>query len=579
MSAASAFVRRALRATVLVAALLVVGSLSSAAAAPRVAQPGIAAIRFAGEDYPRTNLPQYATVFLGPARSDDLEYIKRYGPNTRVLQWNNITYLTTACGDPTPPDCAAAVSYSEALAHDRSCGCGPREQWILRDAAGQPIGYKNYPKEYYANPASSSYQQRARSNLLRSLTASSPQWDGVNLDDIEKNYYNSAGNPIHGTNDSPLYPNNASYTAAFRSLLDYVGPYLRQRGFYLAGNAAVANDVSGSETRAWWADLADDFDGYTQEYFEQHGNNGSLAYNGNVSDSDYNDRLNFPEIANSLGKDFFGGMHYDRLCDVGPSCTLSEAMMYGMAAFRLTWDGGGGGYRMQQTGLIDPWNAAWTKDIGRPAGGRYRVAGGWRRDYTEGTVIVNPNAPGDGAITFNLGASYVDPNGNRVRSVTLRPVSAMILSKSESGEPPPSTSYYNLVARQSGKCLDITGGSDLDGTNAIQWSCNGGDNQRWRLVASGGGYSELVARDSGKCLDIEGGSDLDGANAIQWSCNGGDNQRWRLVATGDGYYQLAVRDSGKCLDIAGGSDLDAANAIQWTCNGGNKQQWRLVPAG
>ena len=89
-------------------------------------------------------------------------------------------------------------------------------------------------------------------------------------------------------------------------------------------------------------------------------------------------------------------MHYDGLCATGPACTLSEAMMYGEAAFKLKWDGSGGGYRMQQTGSIDPWNAAWTQNIGTPTGAMYAVSKGWRRDYTAGTVIVNPKAPSAG---------------------------------------------------------------------------------------------------------------------------------------------------------------------------------------
>jgi hypothetical protein len=407
-------------------ALLVVMSLSSASAATPVAVPGIAAIRLGGENYAQTHLPQYETVFLGPGRLWDLSYIKRYTSRTRVLQWTNISFLSKACGNPAPPTCPTAVGFSEALAHDQA---NPSDPWILRDAAGNPIGYRAYPGEVYANPGSASYQLRAGQNLIRSLTASTPHWNGVNLDDVERNYYNSAGNPIHGTAPSPSYPTNESWYPAAKSLFTSVGSHLRQQGFYVAGNAAVAADATSVATQAWWTDLASAFDGFTQEYFEQHAFDGSLAYNGNTSAGDFNDRLRFVDIAQKLGKDFFGGMHYDGLCAKGPSCTLSDALMYGIAAFKLKWDGSGGGYRMAQTVGIDPWNAAWTRNIGTPVGAMYAVAKGWRRNYTRGTVIVNPKAPGSGAITFRLGATYVAPNGKRVTSVTLQPVRAMILSR------------------------------------------------------------------------------------------------------------------------------------------------------
>jgi hypothetical protein len=219
---------RAFHAIAVVFAVAVVVSLSAASAATHAAVPGIAAIRLGGENYAQTHLPQYETVFLGPGRLADLSYIKRYNARTRVLQWTDVSFLSKTCVNPTPPTCTTAVGFNEALAHDQA---NPSDPWILRDAAGNPIGYKGYPSEFYANPASASYQLQARSNLLRSLTASTPRWDGVNLDNVERNFYNSAGNTIHGTAPSPTYPTNASWYPAVKSLFTSVGSYLRQQGF------------------------------------------------------------------------------------------------------------------------------------------------------------------------------------------------------------------------------------------------------------------------------------------------------------------------------------------------------------
>ena len=271
-------------------------------------------------------------------------------------------------------------------------------------------------------------------------------------------------------------------------------------------------------------------------------------------------------------------MHYDRLCATGPACTMYDALMYGEAAFKLKWDGSGGGYRMQQTGSIDPWNAAWTQNIGTPSGAMYAVSTGWRRDYTAGTVIVNPNAPTAGPITFNLGATYTDPNGNQVTSVTLQPVRAMILAKAGT-PPPPAGTYYQVIAKHSGKCLDVSAASLVNGANVQQWACNSGANQRWKLVSMGDGYNQLVAKHSGKCLEVSGASVKNGANVQQWSCTGGDNQRWKLMSMGDGYNELVAKHSSKCAEVDAASLLNGANVQQWNCNGGNNQRWRLVAAG
>ena len=55
------------------------------------------------------------------------------------------------------------------------------------------------------------------------------------------------------------------------------------------------------------------------------------------------------------------------------------------------------------------------------------------------------------------------------------------------------------------------------------WS---GLNQRYTVQDLGTGYVRLVARHSGKCLDVNGASTADGAGGIQWSCNGATNQQW-----------------------------------------------------
>ena len=42
-----------------------------------------------------------------------------------------------------------------------------------------------------------------------------------------------------------------------------------------------------------------------------------------------------------------------------------------------------------------------------------------------------------------------------------------------------AATYYSIVARHSGKRLDVSGASQSDGAGAIQWPCHGGYNQQW----------------------------------------------------------------------------------------------------
>ena len=135
---------------------------------------------------------------------------------------------------------------------------------------------------------------------------------------------------------------------------------------------------------------------------------------------------------------------------------------------------------------------------------------------------------------------------------------------------------YELVASHSQKCLDVPEWSHNDGMPVVQWTCNGGDNQKWRVEATTDGYSRLIAQHSGKCLDVSAVSTEDRADIIQWQCHGGANQQWRVEAVAEGY-QLVARHSGKCVDVRGESTNDGGSIIQWTCHSGANQTWVLRP--
>ena len=97
---------------------------------------------------------------------------------------------------------------------------------------------------------------------------------------------------------------------------------------------------------------------------------------------------------------------------------------------------------------------------------------------------------------------------------------------------------YTAVNQLSGKCLDVNGASTADGAAVIQWSCNGGQNQQFspRKVTYAGNDAhdyQLVARHSGKCVDVSTISTSPGALIHQWTCNPSGqgsplNQTWRL---------------------------------------------------
>jgi hypothetical protein len=87
--------------------------------------------------------------------------------------------------------------------------------------------------------------------------------------------------------------------------------------------------------------------------------------------------------------------------------------------------------------------------------------------------------------------------------------------------------YMRIVNYKSGKCLDLSGGSSANGAPIIEWPCNNGDNQKWRITTI---YSPLEIRSklSGKSLDVPNGTQDSYAPIIQWEPNGGGNQKFFL---------------------------------------------------
>jgi uncharacterized protein (DUF1800 family) len=175
---------------------------------------------------------------------------------------------------------------------------------------------------------------------------------------------------------------------------------------------------------------------------------------------------------------------------------------------------------------------------------------------------------------------HLHPNSRRERPLctTALFLLALAASPTDSRAQTPATGEYELVARHSGKCLDVPNDSMADAAALIQWDCHGGDNQAWKLETVEAGYYRLVSRHSGKALDVSGASVADAAAVLQFTPHSGQNQQWRLEAVSDGYYRLVARHSGKALDVNDASTDNGATMSQFTPHQGANQQWLLRPA-
>ncbi len=156
-----------------------------------------------------------------------------------------------------------------------------------------------------------------------------------------------------------------------------------------------------------------------------------------------------------------------------------------------------------------------------------------------------------------------------------------------------ATTRYQLVAKHSGMCLSVTGGSTVEHSGTSQQPCSAFQpSQQYTIDERGAAYARLrPMHDSGKCVNVSGGLGDDGRPIVSSTCNpsGLGSESWSLTyhsgftsvpgvpQAGDIVIELKSNNTGKCIGIAGTSMAPGTPAIQWTCNGSADQHFYLRP--
>jgi hypothetical protein len=347
-----------------------------------------------------------AYVIVSPFNARLVPQIRAGNAATKVLAYKASMDLKSspfcaAHGD----QCETGISYAEAVAHDAA---NPKDPWILRDASGSPMT-GGYPDNFLGDVGSKSFQSRWIANVSSFLQAN--HFSGVFIDNVlgDVSGWTKGRYPAK-------YPTDAAWSDAMASFVKQVSAVFRPRDLFVAVNAYKPYP----ENTSWWKRIAPSTDALMSEYWQQNPNNPRELYTADAPSWtghwDYWQKL--IDIAQDAGSAFFG-LQYGDASD-------TRLMRYGRASFLLDWNGKRGAYFFNPQSSADPWQGAWTADIGRPLADRFRVGTGWRRDYSGGTVILNPSA--SRSQTFDLGRPYTLPDGTTARSITLAPSTALVLT-------------------------------------------------------------------------------------------------------------------------------------------------------
>ncbi len=298
------------------------------------------------------------------------------------------------------------VPYSQATANG----------WLLKDASGNLLSNPSYPKKTVADVGNAAYQRAWVDNVAAFVAANGN--DGVFIDDVVSDV-----SVITGGKFPAKYPSQQAWEDALASFLAYVGPALKAKGYYVAANAdaytrnnSSAND--GSRHTAWAVRISSSLSAVMQEFWLQSPVDYSVRSTGGNWDQNWDGWVNLASAVEAQGRDFIG-LTYGTQGD-------TAKMRFGKASFLLVWDGGGSVFTYEIRDGSDPWSKSWTTDIGVPNGKRFQVGQGWRREFTRGTVLVNPSPTG--TQTFSLGATYLQEDGSPVTSVTLGPTTGLVLT-------------------------------------------------------------------------------------------------------------------------------------------------------
>ena len=236
--------------------------------------------------------------------------------------------------------------------------------WFLTGMSGQPIGQGQYRM---MDSGKSGWQEfwLQRASLLQEDYG----WDGIFLDNVEA----SLGN-IQDWGEQPVaYPDDASYQAAIENALKqlYTGY------FQPNGRPVYANIIAVRDPQVWLSYLQY-LDGAMIENFAL----GWPDDNG-LSPAEWEQQMEMVTQAQEMGKSVILVAQGDQYDQKSEQFALGSYLLVadGLAYFRYT----------NHNDYEQIWNYPNEKvQLGVPLGPRYMAGTTWERDFSNGSVVVDP---------------------------------------------------------------------------------------------------------------------------------------------------------------------------------------------
>jgi hypothetical protein len=348
-------------------------------------------------------------VILQSWKADLARQLKAANPDLKVLAYKNLSFV--AC------DAYAGGTYVPQGVRCPDVNANHPE-WFLSDPAGNRLSASGYPWLWLLDVGNRAYQDAWADGVIAEARADG--WDGVFMDDT-----NSTVKYHVDPARVAKYPTDAAWTAATRSMVANVGPRIQASGLM-----AIANVCCTREQVHVWKEWLPFLSGGMDETFTKWGDDPATGYIWDWGPGSWSTQLEEVREAEAQGKHFLGVAH--------SGATDGKAAAYGLATMLLASQG-----RSSFSLAADYTNETWfpvydrALKLGVATGSYFRVGAAYRRQFSAGTVLVNPTLS---PLRVELGAVYLTADGASVTAVTLEPTSGQILLAGGPGDdvsPPP----------------------------------------------------------------------------------------------------------------------------------------------
>jgi Ricin-type beta-trefoil lectin domain-like len=134
-----------------------------------------------------------------------------------------------------------------------------------------------------------------------------------------------------------------------------------------------------------------------------------------------------------------------------------------------------------------------------------------------------------------------------------------------------------IIAQNSGKCLQISYTSMTPNYWLQQMTCNGGVGQLWTFLQQSDGSYQIKSVNSNLLLYVKGGSLSPGASIVQYKPSSSLHMNWTVQPDSvAGNYKIAYQPSGDCMDIQNANTKNSAAVLQEPCTGKPNESFQLV---